>query len=82
VGLVLFAGTTLFTVVTLPVELDASRRAMILLHETGLIQSEQDAQGARTVLTAAAFTYVAAVATSLLTLLYYAMLVFGGNRRR
>jgi Zn-dependent membrane protease YugP len=82
VGLILFAGTTLFTVVTLPVELDASRRAMILLRETGLIQSEQDAQGARAVLTAAAFTYVAAVATSLLTLLYYAMIVFGGNRRR
>ena len=82
IGLILFAATTLFTVVTLPVELDASRRAMNLLHETGLIQTEQDAQGARAVLTAAAFTYVAAVATSLLTLLYYAMLVFGGNRRR
>jgi Zn-dependent membrane protease YugP len=82
VGLVLFAATTLFTVVTLPVELDASRRAMNLLHETGLIQSEQDAEGARAVLTAAAFTYVAAVATSLLTLLYYAMIIFGGNRRR
>ena len=82
IGLILFAGTTLFTVVTLPVELDASRRAMNLLHETGLIQTEQDAQGARAVLTAAAFTYVAAVATSLLTLLYYAMIIFGGNRRR
>jgi Zn-dependent membrane protease YugP len=82
IGLILFAGTTLFTIVTLPVELDASRRAMNLLHETGLIQTDQDAQGARAVLTAAAFTYVAAVATSLLTLLYYAMIVFGGNRRR
>ena len=81
IGLILFAGTTLFTVVTLPVELDASRRAMNLLRETGLIQSEQDAQGARAVLTAAAFTYVAAVATSLLTLLYYAMIIFGGRRR-
>ncbi len=81
IGLILFAGTTLFTVVTLPVELDASRRAMILLRDTGLIQSDQDAQGARAVLTAAAFTYVAAVATSLLTLLYYAMIIFGGRRR-
>lgn len=79
-GLILFAGTTLFTVVTLPVELDASRRAMNLLRETGLIQSDQDANGARAVLTAAAFTYFAAVATSLLTLMYYAMLVFGGRR--
>ncbi len=81
IGLILFAGTTLFTVVTLPVELDASRRAMNLLRDTGLIQSDQDAQGARAVLTAAAFTYVAAVATSLLTLLYYAMIIFGGRRR-
>lgn len=83
VGLILFAGTALFTVATLPVELDASRRGLKLLHETGLINTPQDAQGARAVLTAAAFTYVAAVATSLLTLLYYAMLVFGsGSRRR
>jgi Zn-dependent membrane protease YugP len=79
-GLILFAGTTVFTFVTLPVELDASRRAMILLNETGLIQTQQDREGARAVLRAAAFTYVAAVATSLLTLLYYAMLVFGGRR--
>jgi Zn-dependent membrane protease YugP len=84
-GLILFAGATLFTVVTLPVELDASRRGLHMLKENGLIVSDQDAQGAKAVLTAAAFTYVAAVATSLLTLLYYAMLVFGSsssNRRR
>lgn len=79
-GLVLFAGTTVFTLVTLPVELDASRRALKLLDETGLLVNDQDRAGVRTVLTAAAFTYVAAVATSLLTLLYYAMLVFGGRR--
>jgi hypothetical protein len=81
-GLILFAGATVFTVVTLPVELDASRRAMIMLRETGLIATEQDAEGAQAVLRAAAFTYVAAVATSLLTLLYYAMLVFGNRDDR
>ena len=81
IGLILFAGTAIFTIVTLPVELDASRRALKLLRETGLIANEQDAQGANAVLRAAAFTYVAAVATSLLTLLYYAMLVFGDRRR-
>jgi len=80
VGLVLFAGAAVFTVVTLPVELDASRRAMNLLRDTGLLANEQDAAGAKAVLRAAAFTYVAAVATSLLTLLYYAMLVFGRDR--
>ena len=82
IGLILFAGTTVFTFVTLPVELDASRRAMKLLNDTGLIQTDQDRAGAHAVLRAAAFTYVAAVATSLMTLMYYAMLVFGGGRRR
>jgi len=82
VGLLLFAGTTLFTVATLPVELDASRRGLKLLHETGLIATDQDSAGANAVLRAAAFTYVAAVASSLLTLLYYAMLVFGSSGRR
>lgn len=81
IGLILFAATTLFTIVTLPVELDASRRALKLLKETGLIATNQDEQGARAVLTAAAFTYVAAVATSLLTLLYYASLINGGRSR-
>ena len=81
IGLILFAGTTLFTVVTLPVELDASRRGLKMLEQAGLIATDEDREGARAVLTAAAFTYVAAVATSILTLLYYAMLVFGGNRR-
>jgi Zn-dependent membrane protease YugP len=81
-GLILFAAATAFTIVTLPVELDASRRAMNMLRETGLIATDQDAEGAQAVLRAAAFTYVAAVATSLLTLLYYAMLVFGNSSRR
>jgi len=81
IGLVLFAGAALFTIVTLPVELDASRRAMKMLEQTGLLATEQDRDGARAVLRAAAFTYVAAVATSLLTLFYYAMLVFGGRNR-
>ena len=79
-GLILFAGTAVFTIVTLPVELDASRRALKLLRQTGLIATDQDAAGAQAVLRAAAFTYVAAVATSLLQLLYFAMLVFGRRR--
>jgi Zn-dependent membrane protease YugP len=79
-GLILFAGATAFTIVTLPVELDASRRAMKMLKESGLIATQQDEQGANAVLRAAAFTYVAAVLSSLLTLLYYAMIVFGSDR--
>lgn len=81
-GLILFAGATLFTVVTLPVELDASRRALNMLEQSGLLATEQDRHGAKTILRAAAFTYVAAVATSILTLLYYASLVFGSGSRR
>jgi hypothetical protein len=79
-GLVLFAGIAVFTIVTLPVELDASRRALKLMTDTGLIVSDQDRAGANAVLRAAAFTYVAAMAASLLQLLYYAMLVFGNRR--
>ena len=69
----------LFTLITLPVEIDASRRALVLLREANLIHDESDAGGARQVLTAAAMTYVAAAVTAVLTLLYYLSLA---NRRR
>ncbi len=64
-----FAGVLAFHVVTLPVEFDASRRAYSLLTRYGLL-SRHEASGTKRVLTAAAFTYVAAALTSLLTLLY------------
>jgi Zn-dependent membrane protease YugP len=68
-----------FTILTLPVEFDASRRAMKLLGEAGLVQSSEDQRGAKTVLRAAALTYVAAAITSILQLLYYISIA---NRRR
>ncbi len=71
VGVILFAFSTLFTIVTLPVEFDASRRALVAL-EGGAILQPDEMVGARRVLRAAASTYVAAVITSLATLLYYA----------
>jgi hypothetical protein len=61
----------LFSLLTLPVELDASRRALKLLDEANLLQAPADAQGARAVLRAAALTYLAAAVTSILQLLYY-----------
>jgi Zn-dependent membrane protease YugP len=64
-----FAGVLAFHVVTLPVEFDASRRAYSLLTQYGLL-ARHEAGGTKRVLTAAAFTYVAAALTSLLTLLY------------
>lgn len=70
-GVVLFATTTVFTLVTLPVEFDASRRALATLQQRGYMTPEE-LGGARKVLNAAAMTYVAAFITSLLTLLYWA----------
>ena len=78
-GALLYGVMVLFTLITLPVEIDASRRALGLLREANLIHDEQDAVGARRVLTAAALTYVAAAVTAVLTLLYYLSLA---NRRR
>jgi len=68
IGIALFTAAVIFQIVTLPVEFDASSRAMKLLQSNGmLVQSE--AQGARKVLSAAALTYVAAALMSILTLL-------------
>ena len=64
-----FAGVLAFHVVTLPVEIDASRRAYGLLTRYGVL-SRSEAGGTKRILTAAAFTYIAAALTSLLTLLY------------
>jgi Zn-dependent membrane protease YugP len=70
IGIILFTAAVLFHVVTLPVEFDASRRALAQLNKLGLATS-QDSSGARSVLTAAAMTYVAAAATSIAYLLYF-----------
>ncbi len=69
-GVLLFSTTTLFTLITLPVEFDASSRALATL--SGRYLSDDEVRGARKVLNAAALTYVAAFVTSLLTLLYWA----------
>lgn len=81
-GVALFGTTTLFTFVTLPVEFDASRRAMATLQRGGYLEPGE-LEGARRVLDAAALTYVAAFVTSLLTLLYWAyrLGLLGGSRR-
>jgi Zn-dependent membrane protease YugP len=78
-GILFFALMVLFSVLTLPVEIDASRRGTRLLQEAGLMQNESDAKGSRAVLTAAALTYLAAAIASILQLLYY---ISVANRRR
>ena len=70
-GIVIFAIMVLFSVMTLPVEIGASRRALVMLRETGMLARPQDEDGVKRVLTAAALTYVAAAVTSILMLLYY-----------
>ena len=79
VGVGLFATTTIFTLVTLPVEFDASKRALATLQQ-GAYMGSDELVGAKKVLDAAAMTYVAAFVSSALTLIYYIMLLFGGNR--
>lgn len=79
-GLFLFAGTVVFALVTLPVEFNASKRAVQLLNTYGLAAG-QELQQTKQVLDAAALTYVAALAQSLSTLLYYVFLLTGSSRR-
>ncbi|HEX2765501.1 MAG TPA: zinc metallopeptidase [Candidatus Limnocylindria bacterium] len=75
VGLIGFAAAVLFTFATLPVEIGASGRALAFVNSLGLVGEKH--QGARDVLKAAAWTYVAGALTALLTFLYYLWLVLG-----
>jgi Zn-dependent membrane protease YugP len=68
-GILLFGAAVLFQIVTLPVELNASKRAVAQLQMAGMV-SPQDEQGVREVLNAAAFTYVAAAASAILSLIH------------
>jgi Zn-dependent membrane protease YugP len=77
-AVVLFAVVVVFQLVTLPVEFDASRRAMVQLGNLGLV-TEAERAGAKKVLSAAAMTYVAAALAAITQLAYYA-LIFLGNR--
>lgn len=75
IGVFFFSLMVLFSLLTLPVELDASRRGLQLLTEAGLLDTRQEAKGSKQVLTAAAITYLAAAITSVLQLFYYITLV-------
>lgn len=78
-GLGLFALTTIFTLITLPVEFNASRRAKQLLVSQNILIA-QEMEGVNKVLDAAALTYVAAALQSISTLMYYVFLLTGFNR--
>ena len=83
IGILVFSGGALFALATLPVELNASARAKRLLADTGIVAGPDERAGVNNVLNAAALTYVAALATAVLQLLYFVSLVGGlGGRRR
>lgn len=80
-GLLLYGLVSVFQLVTLPVEFNASRRALRVIEETGLLCGDEYS-GAKKVLTAAALTYVAALATAIVNLLYYATRLLGNSGKK
>lgn len=80
IGILFFCATLLFQLVTLPVEFNASSRAMRAIKENHILLSDSDVRGASSVLRAAAMTYVAAVIMSIMQLLR--LLALANNRRR
>jgi Zn-dependent membrane protease YugP len=81
-GVILFGVSTLFALVTLPVEFNASSRAKELLVNQGIIQGEEQVTGVSRVLGAAAWTYVAGAVSAIGTLLYYVFLLSSSTSRR
>jgi hypothetical protein len=80
IGIVLYATLTLFSLITLPVEINASQRAVNWLREAGITDNETTAM-ASDALRSAAYTYVVAALSSLATLVYYILIFMGGSRR-
>lgn len=81
-GVMLFGMATLFTLMTLPVELDASERARQLLVSQGIIHGEEQVGGIKKVLKSAAWTYVAGAVSAVGSLLYFAVILLTRFRRR
>lgn len=80
IGLCLYSFIVLFQLATLPVEINASRRAVAVIEERGLLRNEDELAGAKKVLTAAAMTYVASLVVALANLLRF-IVIFTGRRR-
>ena len=82
IGVILFLFVVLFQLITLPVEFNASRRALSILNSEAILSDDEELKGARKVLTAAALTYVAAFFSSVLQLLRLLIIVNGRRDRR
>ncbi len=81
IGVILFAGIAIFSIVTIPVEIDASKRAKTVLAGQGILYGGE-MEGVNKVLDAAAWTYVAAAVQAISTVLYYVLLLGGRSSRR
>ena len=79
-GILLFSLVAVFQLVTLPVEFDASSRALSVIRDSGMF-AQEDYKGAKKVLSAAAMTYVAALVTTIMQILYYVVRYLGGSRK-
>lgn len=82
IGVLMISGSAIFSLVTLPVELDASNRALKMLTEHGFVASSQEQQAARDMLNSAAWTYVAGAAQAIAGVLYYVLAIMGRSNRR
>ena len=81
IGLALYSVIAVFQLVTLPIEFNASNRALAVINETGLLGDEEKSKAAK-VLRAAALTYVASLAVTLANLMRFVMIFLGGKRRK
>jgi uncharacterized protein len=79
VGVILFSAMVIFTLITLPVEFNASSRAVAVLEQSGMIAPNERA-GTKAVLNAAAMTYVAAAISAIMSLLYFVLRLTGSSR--
>lgn len=82
IGLALFSMVAIFQIINLPVEFNASNRAKLALGRLGMIHDKEEADGVASVLSAAAMTYVAATATAILQVVYWAMVLSGSRSER
>lgn len=82
IGIVLFSLTVVFSLVTLPVEFNASRRALQTIKSTNMLSADDEYSGAKAVLSAAAMTYVAAAFSSIMSLLRLLVIAAGRSNRR
>jgi hypothetical protein len=82
IGILMFSAGAIFSIVTLPVEFDASSRALRMLNDNQIVTSREEYAAAKDMLNAAALTYVAGAAQAVLTIAYYIFVLLGSSRRR